>query len=108
MSETTHLEALICKHAERIAAHANIFTRVAPEAIGAQDALFYTLVKDLEARRKHCEEHERVPFVAMKSSEGDLLGRVEQFRQRLHSQIQSTDTPVIRADGVRAYYRHTR
>jgi len=73
MSEITHLEAFICKHAERVAAHANLFTCVAPEAIGAQDALFHTLVKDLEARRKYWEDHEMFPISILRTKFEQVL-----------------------------------
>lgn len=99
MSETPHLEALMREHAVREAVHADLFSRVAPEAIGAQGALFHKLVKDLEARRNHYVECTTFPGSLLSASADNPSGHlIEQFRQRLDSQIQSTDTPIIRVD----------
>lgn len=48
MNNTLNLEALMREHMEREAVHADLFKRVAPEAICAQDAIFHTHgVKDV-------------------------------------------------------------
>jgi hypothetical protein len=99
MSENLHLEALIREYAVREAVHADLFTRIAPEAICAQDDLFFTLVKDREALRKQWAELDMFPVPPLKTSEDDpSVHRIERFRQRLDSRMQSADTPVIRAD----------
>jgi hypothetical protein len=98
MSETTPLEAFMREHAAREAVHAELFARVAPEAIGAQDALFHTLVKESEARRKPWEELESLSIALLPNTENAKLvdRRIEHYERWLDKQRVTSHTPVLR------------
>ncbi len=52
MVKSTSLTTLMNEHVEHIAAYADIFARVAPEAVKEQEAFFQTLGKSFDARHK--------------------------------------------------------
>jgi hypothetical protein len=80
------------QHAERMAPHADIFARVAPAAVEAQEALFQKLAKAREARHNLSLP----PDINSPAEAPD--SRIEAFRQRLVSRVQLKDRARIQVD----------
>jgi hypothetical protein len=98
MNETPNLDKFMREHAAREAVHADLFGRVTPEAISAQDAAIDALMKGHEARHKQWEEYEMLSMSPLRASDDNLSGYPKRPREWLDSQVLSAASPRIRDD----------